>query len=46
MDELIRNIKGRIKPTYIGRRNLGRFNMSECIFADDVAIVAEREMKC
>ena len=43
MDEIIKTTQVHTKPRFIGHRNLERVAVSECAFADDVAIVADTE---
>lgn len=43
MDEIIKIAKQRLRPFYVGYRNLERVNLSECAFADDIAIIAGSE---
>lgn len=43
MDELIRETEQRTKTVHIGYRNMERIEISECAFADDIAIIAGNE---
>ena len=43
MDEIIRSTQMHTKPLFIGYRNLERVAISDCAFADDVALIADTE---
>jgi hypothetical protein len=43
MDEIIKKVKQRIKSLIVGFRNLERIVISECAFADDIAVMAGSE---
>lgn len=45
MDEIIRETNQRIRPMYIGYRNLQPIEVTDCAFADDVVLVTDTVKK-
>jgi Reverse transcriptase (RNA-dependent DNA polymerase)/Endonuclease-reverse transcriptase len=43
MDEIIKEAKKQAKPLYVGYHNLEKVGITECVFADDVAIITSSE---